>query len=126
MPTRLRAKVWPLAIGNELNINQTLYGLFAKRAEQMKVVAEREERELVVAAESRLKRKHARSRSNSLDDGNAAEHGAADIVAAAPTSSESVEMVGAESTMRSISVDLTRTFPTLSYFQVRCTVHFAV
>eukprot|EP01083_Nonionella_stella_P032929 90150_1 len=72
IPTRLRGKVWPLAIGNALNINQTLYELFGSRARQL-----------------------TRQNSNS---GN-------------------TNMIGNESSIKYISVDLRRTFPSLSYFQ---------
>ena len=66
IPTRLRGKVWRLAIGNQLNINEKLFKLFEERAKQMK---------------------------------------------------ENENMLGNEGTIKYISTDLTRTFPSLSYFQ---------
>ena len=147
VPTRLRAKVWRLAIGNELNVNQTLYSLLADRAAVKTTNDENdgdgdrgngnddgdgkedanEHRDGANGNMSRLKLKpQPRSRSNSLDDGNG-------VNAVNAVNAPNIRMVdGAENadilglgsatssetaSMRSISVDLPRTFPTLSYFQ---------
>ena len=97
----MRGKVWPLAIGNELNINQTLFSLMRTRALRMNAAADREQqkRDSVHQRDCRLKLKQTRSRSNSLDDGavNAADSisSAADVVLP-----NDVEMIGAEHTMR--------------------------
>eukprot|EP00741_Cyanophora_paradoxa_P002005 tig00000525_g1944.t1 len=94
LPPRIRGVVWPLAIGNQLQITRELFTIFGQHARQArKEVASSLEKELEYAAEF-----------------------AADETTAVSKPGPALRVVGKEGTIRFIEFDLARTFPTLAKF----------
>ncbi|ETO35445.1 hypothetical protein RFI_01618, partial [Reticulomyxa filosa] len=109
IPPGLRSKVWPLAIGNQLGINQSLFEICHKRASvayQQHIAKQQQDHVMLMAP--------------NLNDGvevniTTTTTGTS-VVATDVTTLETTDK-GRENTISYIDEDLHRTFPSLSYFQ---------
>jgi len=108
VPPRIRGTVWPLALGNTLMITPELYEIFGQQAtrarrqrlQELKMLAQRSQD---VSASS-----------NSSDSTSPTAASTSSLV---PSQSFTL---GKESTFAYIDVDLTRTYPSLAFFQDEC------
>jgi alpha-tubulin suppressor-like RCC1 family protein len=104
IPPRVRGVVWPLALGNALMITPELYDIFGQQATRSR-----------------------RQRVAELKAINNAENGVGGLATPASMSSPASALpsspsftLGKESTFSYIDVDLTRTYPSLAFFQEEC------
>lgn len=113
VPSKFRGRVWDLSVGNDLNVTEELFSICLERAK---------------AALNIQKAKHSRhspSSSNSSVSSSAhgvaavgAGGGGAGVVATDHAAGVNLRALGKEDTVELITTDLTRTFPSLGFFQV--------
>jgi len=104
IPPRLRGQVWPLALGNSLMVTPELFAIFGQHA-----TAARKRRT------AELQSKH-----------NATAHpspSSAHSPSSQPTDSKTSVAESKEQTFAYIDMDLSRTFPSLAFFQEECPMH---
>ena len=112
IPPRVRGVVWPLALGNALMITQELYEIFGQQAQRARKQRLQELKALNNAQEGQHTAGAAAA---------AASSASATASPAAPSLPSSASFtLGRESTFSYIDVDLTRTYPSLAFFQEEC------
>eukprot|EP01135_Chromosphaera_perkinsii_P004886 Nk52_evm6s303 gene=Nk52_evmTU6s303 len=98
IPSRVRGRVWELAIGNDLNITKELYDIF------------------LMHAQNRLEEQRNFAASESANQGSGISGSPSTENARGP-SSPNPKVLGREDSVQLIELDLSRTFPSLGVFQ---------
>ena len=109
IPPRVRGVVWALALGNALMITRELYDIFGAQATRA-----RKQRVAELAALN-----NAQNGQPAAEDTVSAPH----VSSSLPPSPSFAQSLGKSSSFAYIDVDLTRTFPSLAFFQEECPMH---
>lgn len=129
IPPAVRGQVWMLEMTNELEITPELFEILEARSQKAKQeeIRKRREREEAHALRSLNKERYAKENGDaesgdSNNNGHASAPNSSDDRVEDPetsdTDEESIWVMGKENTVSLIPLDLPRTFPCLSFFQI--------
>jgi len=128
VPPRVRGVVWPLALGNALMVTPELYEIFGQQASRARKIRVEELRLLNNAQDGKVPPPAATPEGDEALDEDGSNQGASASASSTPSrarpssslSSSPSFTLGKTHTFQHIDVDLTRTYPSLAFFQEEC------